>query len=124
MRVLISVQDNEFEFSLYPMGTRFNRIAGVYCFFIVPSQFSPINSTIETYSLLYLGITNNLQSRLTNHHKMEQAVSMGLTHIGILKMRSGRKRKSAERVLLKGFNPPLNQTWVIDLIMYVSTGSA
>lgn len=105
-----------YRFTLYPIGTLFNHIAGIYAFL----KFNPglageytADYQIPTtgYQLLYIGITHNFNVRLGAHHKMAQALELGMTHIGILRIRSGRKRKSAERQLLKTYNPPLNQTW-------------
>lgn len=73
----------------------------------------PSSRTLQ-YSLLYVGITNNFYARLKQHHKIELAKSLGMTHIGILKIPSGRKRKKIEREILKYLNPPLNQTWLND----------
>lgn len=121
MKLTIPLQDRSLDFKLYPIGTIFSRIAGIYTFFIIPNQ-QPIGepdyhpSSDEKidgfYNLLYLGITNNFSTRLKAHHKIAQAQQQGMTHIGIHKMRSGRKRKSTERQLLKAYNPALNQTWL------------
>ena len=72
------------------------------------------SSILWQYSLLYIGITNNFYTRLKQHHKISQAITLGMTHIGILKIASGRKRKNIERELLQTHNPPLNQTWTND----------
>lgn len=114
MKLPLTAQDQEFSFSLYPIDTHFNRIAGTYAFFIIPNYPHHPSSIIQQYSLLYLGITNNIQSRLRQHHKITQAIALGMTHIGIIRMSSGRKRKSTERKLLQNYNPPLNQTWIIE----------
>ncbi len=121
MNITISTPDMEFHFTLYPKETYFNRIAGVYAFFIIPDYFlKEVNSStthltvaeIKWSTLLYIGITNNFQARLKNHHKISPAILLGMTHIGVVKISSGRKRKTIEKQLLKGYNPPLNQTWM------------
>ena len=102
-----------YQIAIYPADTQFNRIAGIYIFLIIPqkdtSHPAPI---IQQYSLLYSGITNNFRGRFNQHHKIEQAISLGMTHIGVLKVSSGHKRKKIEREILKYLNPPLNQTWL------------
>ena len=113
MKLSLKIENTEYTFTLYPLETQFNRIAGVYTFFIIPDTRHPA-SDIQQYSFLYLGITNNFQSRLRQHHKIKQAIELGMNHIGILKINSGRKRKNLERKLLKNYNPPLNQTWLYD----------
>ncbi len=122
----LSVSIENYPFILYPLGTHFNRISGIYIFIILPPPFlHPKNLLAEDsrnlkemqgsiYHLLYIGITNNFYTRLKQHHKMPMALELGITHIGILKISSGRKRKKIERQLLQTHNPPLNQTWLFD----------
>lgn len=98
-----------YKFRLYPINTVFKRIAGIYIFIIIPDS-------INHYSLLYIGITNDFYARLTTHHKIDPAKALGMTHIGIIRKSSGRKRKTIEKDLLKNLNPPLNQTWLYDMI--------
>lgn len=123
MNIAIPVPKRELTFRLYPIHTHFNRISGIYTFLIIPDNYPysqdeeepPTNTpTINPpfYNLLYVGIATNLYSRLKSHHKIAQAVSLGMTHIGIQKMSSGRKRKTTEKILLQTYNPALNQTWL------------
>ena len=148
MQIQLQISDNILTFQLYPNGTYFNRIAGIYTFFIIPPAAEALEAPLvevlearhgepvepryseqactersrsithlpapitQPYSILYLGITNNFQKRLNQHHKIIQAIELGMTHIGILKISSGRKRKNIERKLLQTYNPPLNQTWL------------
>ena len=99
----LHTSDAIYPFRLYPETTDFSRIGGLYCFLIVPEESS-------FYSLLYIGITNNLDRRMKNHHKIGDARGLGLTHIGVLKIRSGRRRKVIEKDLLRSLHPPLNDT--------------
>lgn len=79
-----------YNFMLYPVDNYFNRVAGIYIFLSLPSaanhihDFELINPELiktempgdaktKFYSLLYIGITNNLQYRLNNHHKRQTA---------------------------------------------------
>lgn len=119
MNLILSTANVVYTFTLYPIDTKFNRIAGIYIFLIIPpmAEFLEAPTTenqqpTTLYSLLYAGITNNLRGRFNQHHKIQQAESLGMTHIGILKASSIRKRKKIEREILKYLNPPLNQTWI------------
>lgn len=134
MQIQLQIADNTLTFQLYPLGTQFNRISGIYTFFIIPvaENLGTMAEVLEAshpeqactersrsiegqhYSLLYAGITNNFQKRISQHNKINQAIELGMTHIGILKISSGRKRKSTERKLLKTYHPPLNRTWFHD----------
>jgi|GEM_PF-1748679 len=148
MNQLFFIAIEDYTFILYPIGTQFSRISGIYAFFILPPAIAyPGKITDNTQStvaerrvcparpaggrqagsrstvaepvkgpchLLYIGITNNFHARFKQHHKIPAAMELGLTHIGILKVSSGRKRKKIERQLLQSCNPPLNQTWLLD----------
>lgn len=104
MKLTIHTPTENYQFSIYPITTQFSRIAAIYTFIILPTHS-------QQYTLLYIGITNNLNSRFKTHHKINTAKQLGMTHIGILKKSSGRTRKTIEKNLLKNLNPPLNQTW-------------
>lgn len=111
MTLNLATAQADYTFALYPIDTQFNRIAGIYIFLILPPTTE--NQQPSTfYNLLYAGITNNFRGRFNQHHKIEQAILLGMTHIGILKITSGRKRKKNEREILRHLNPPLNQTWL------------
>lgn len=118
-----------YTFTLYPADSTFYRRSGLYIFIIIPVAEALETSVAEAlearhpelvegqpFSLLYIGITNNFQSRLKQHHKIQAAINLGMTHIGILKISSGKKRKKIEREILKHLNPPLNQTWLNDIL--------
>ena len=109
MYITILTPKQELRFKLFPYETQFYRVSGIYAFLIIPPNYSDTN---PFYHLLYVGITNNLQNRFRNHHKLQQAIQQGITHIGIIKASSGKKRKATERILLQALNPPLNQTWL------------
>lgn len=136
MNLTLNTPQNTYTFTLYPIGTNFYQIAGIYIFIILPPEAEallvaealealPMDEALEAlpaaealeaqYSLLYAGITNNFRGRFYQHHKIQQAIALGMTHIGILKRHSTRKRKTTEKDLLKTHNPPLNQTWLHDI---------
>jgi len=98
-----------YKFRLYPVDTEFKRIAGLYTFIILPTN-SPASQ--NHYTILYIGITNDFKARFKSHHKLDDALELGCTHIGIMRKSSGRTRKKIEKDLLQYLNPPLNQTWL------------
>jgi hypothetical protein len=113
MTIVIPIPNQELVFRLYPIDNKFNRISGIYTFFILSPNYpieekpNPIGESVTSfYNLLYVGIATNIYSRL------KKALTLGMTHLGILKMSSGRKRKTTEKKLLKNYNPALNQTWL------------
>lgn len=126
MTLNITTATADHTFTLYSLDTKFNRIAGIYIFLIIPPISEVTVAEVlearhpeliegQHYSLLYAGITNNFRGRFNQHHKIEQAKSLGMTHIGIFKASSIRKRKKIEREILQYLNPPLNQTWLNDI---------
>lgn len=110
MKISIPLLDREVNFQLYPIDTKFSRISAIYAFFVFPEQ-SPIQVP-QFYNLLYVGIATNLYSRLQTHNNMKRAKELGMTHLGVLKMSSGRKRKTTEKAILKHYNPALNKTFL------------
>ena len=118
MNLTLNTATADYTFTLYSPDIKFYRIAGIYTFVICPEKkdIQHPASIIQSYSLLYAGITNDFYARLRTHHKIQQAAALGMTHIGILRKSSGRKRKTIERDLLKTYNPPLNQTWLQEYI--------
>lgn len=118
MNLTLTTATAEYKLTLYPLDTKFYRIAGIYTFLIIPeTDTQHPTPSIQPYSLLYVGITNDFYARLLTHHKIQQAIALGMTHIGILRKSSGRRRKTIERDLLKYYNPPLNQTWLNDILL-------
>lgn len=117
----IHIPSGTYNFTVHPIGTQLHRLSGLYLFIICPpGRVIPPDTKDQIpntfYHLLYVGITNNFNARLKQHHKIAAAIELGMTHVGILKISSGRKRKKLEREILKHLNPPLNQTWLNDIL--------
>jgi excinuclease UvrABC nuclease subunit len=94
-----------YEFQMYPLGTRFKELPGLYVF------GRPVPN--GQWEVLYVGQTHNLQSRigtgLSTHHKILDARNLGATHIGV-SVFIGREydRLQAESDLIASVNPRLN----------------
>jgi hypothetical protein len=94
-----------YEFQVYPTGTQFRPLAGLYFF-----GFPKANGG---WHALYIGQTHDLQVRvgagLQNHHQFSAAIRLGLTHIGVhLFPGSEQERCWAEGDLINRLRPQLN----------------
>jgi excinuclease UvrABC nuclease subunit len=69
-----------YELQLYPLRTEFRALPGVYMF--------TKRAANGNWDVLYVGQTHDLQRRvgsgLSQHHKINKAVGLGATHIGVL----------------------------------------
>jgi len=83
----------QYEFEVYPWGTAFNSIGGVYL--VLKKQLS------GTYDLLYIGQTGDLSERFDNHHKAPCFTRNGKTHIAIKVESSEQRRLSIEADLIR-----------------------
>lgn len=91
----------EYTFYVYPWGTEFKELGGVY---LVLRKSNP-NSN---YNVLYVGQTGNLSERFDNHHKKSCFDRNGKTHIAIKLEASESRRLNIESDLIKNYNPPCN----------------
>lgn len=81
----------DYKFRLYPIGTSFKPLAGVYVF-------------LKGSSTLYVGETADLSERFDNHHKAVAIRRHGGNQIGILVESNDQRRLAIERDLLGGYH--------------------
>ena len=62
----------------------------------------------QTWVPLYVGIADDLPTRLTGHERWAEAVELGATHLVAQGQASLAAREKAERDLIGHWNPPLN----------------
>jgi len=144
----LDVEGSGYEFRVFPIGTVFNSVSGVYVLLsinpspkereidsssptppkeglsLVGEDFSFVGMTADSslgfgsaqpplgeagYEILYIGIASSFRHRFYNHPTFLLAVERGMSHIGILKVSSGRKRRKIEKVLVGALEPPLNR---------------
>lgn len=94
-----------YEFQVYPAGTQFRQVPGLYFFGHPKAQGG--------WHALYIGQTHDLQVRvgagLQNHHQYSAAKRLGFTHVGVIVFPGGEQaRLSAEANLIAGLRPQLN----------------
>jgi len=86
-----------YPFSIYVNDSYWNEVPGVY--------FVTKKDSLNKYMPLYVGITENLKQRFSNHHKLQAFQRQGWTHLGFLYEPDEVKRRAIERDLL------LNYCW-------------
>jgi hypothetical protein len=90
-----------YEFSIYPLGTNFKSVGGVYY----------ISKRIDrTHSHIYLGITDSLSSRFDNHHKQKCFDKNGANCISVHVSESEEEREIIEKDILCKYSFSCNET--------------
>jgi len=60
-------------------------------------------------TVLYVGETNDLSERLSDHDRIDEAIELGATHIFIRHVMGGKTvLKSLEKGLIQKYRPPMN----------------
>jgi predicted GIY-YIG superfamily endonuclease len=91
----------EYVYFIYPRGTRFDDgQPGNYIHVIEtsPNRFKPV----------YIGQTNDLNRRLTNHEKQQCVDSRGASHLCVRVNAGERARLLEEEDLIRRWNPACN----------------
>ena len=88
-------------FYVYPWGTDFKAIGGVYMVLHKGYQNGK-------YDVLYVGQTSDLSERLDNHHKKPCFDRNRKTHLAAMIESSEARRLNIEADLLRNYNPNCN----------------
>jgi hypothetical protein len=91
---------SSYTFEVYKLNTDFKALGGLYL-------FTKADGTTHTH--IYLGQTQDLSSRFTNHHKEQCIDKHGGTHISVRVMNAEKERLAAEKDLLAIYNFPCNE---------------
>ena len=89
----------EYKFTAYTVDTAFNEVAAVYIF---------TKKQNDSYWPLYIGQTDNLKERISNHEKWACVRQNGVNSICVFRDSSESSRLLIERDLLANTNPPCN----------------
>ncbi len=90
----------KYEFSVYPWGTTFKALGGVY---LVLKK-----KQTGGYDVLYVGQTGDLSERFDDHHKQGCFNRNGKTHIAVKVESVEKTRLAIERDLSDNYNPTCN----------------
>ena len=90
-----------YEYTAYPINsTGWNNVAGNYI-------FAAQNG--NSWTVLYIGQTEDFAARFPQHDKIQPAIRKGATHILARVNKDQRARMAEEAELIAEFQPPLNQ---------------
>ena len=100
------VSGRQYIFQVYPIGTEFKDVGGVYIF-----TKREINSNDGvTHNLLYIGRSNSLPGRLTRlHHKWDAVLRNSGNCVCIYSEANDSDRNRIEEDLIRRYLPPLNK---------------
>jgi hypothetical protein len=84
-----------YEFSVYKLNTLFAEVGGLYLF---------TKAVGNSHTFIYLGHTQDLSSRFTNHHKEKCIDNHGGTHVSVCVIKKETERVAAEKDLLASYN--------------------
>ncbi len=90
----------KYPFDVYPWGTEFRPIGGVY---------SVLRRDPDGYRVIYVGETGDLSERCDNHHQAACFALNRKTHIGVLVEAARDRRLFIEADIRRFYNPPCNE---------------
>ena len=97
------ISGNVYRFEIFSKWQRFEKnVSAVYAF-LAQDEKNPYQLKI-----IYIGQSEDLDHRLTNHNKWSEAVKRGFSHLGVLRM-STSQLDSIERDLVRFHEPELNE---------------
>jgi excinuclease UvrABC nuclease subunit len=95
----------KYTFWIHPRGTKFTEpCPGIY---IYAKETSP-----HKWSPVYIGQSENINLRLTNHEQQECVDQNGATHIHVSIFTDEARRLAAEKDLIQQWEPPCNTQYV------------
>ena len=89
-----------YEFTVYPHGSTWNAVGGVYIF----AGITPQNQ----WRAYYIGQAESFQERILDHERWAEAARLGATHVHARAVPQAATRASIEAELIQRFQPPLN----------------
>jgi hypothetical protein len=93
-----------YTFYIYPLNTTFKAVGGVYVFTkAVQNAAGGLN-----HDVIYVGQTEDLSSRFTDHHKQSCIDRNGANRICVRSEVDETVRLAIERDLVDHYNPPCN----------------
>jgi excinuclease UvrABC nuclease subunit len=101
---LKGISGKEYKFLVYPLGTKFKAIGGVYYI----SKRTKNQDGIGSHSPIYVGETSDLSERFDNHHKSSCFDRKNANCISVLINSSEKERLVIEKDLKKNYNPTCN----------------
>jgi hypothetical protein len=94
----------QYRFRVFPMGTRFRKIGGVYA---IAYRAHDVHGT-HRHKILYVGHTEDISQPLEKHHKAQDFVRLGANCICVQSDASEESRVEKHRDLVATFSPACN----------------
>jgi hypothetical protein len=102
--VLEGASRQKYSLQLYPWGTSFRSLGGVY----VVTHAEPNLQGGNSHQIVYVGQTGDLSERFEFHHKAYCFRLHKASHICVYLEQNEKARLSIESDLIAGYNPPCN----------------
>ena len=93
-----------YRFKVYPLGTRFRRISGVY---VIVNRSHGANHGYR-HKILYVGHTEDFSQPFSEHHRATHFANLGANCICLQADESEESREEKERDLVSAFKPVCN----------------
>jgi hypothetical protein len=93
-----------YRFKIYPMGTRFRKISGIY---VIANRSHDVSGGYQ-HKILYVGHTEDFSQPFAEHHKAKDFADHGANCICLQADNSDQSRVEKERDLVSAFNPACN----------------
>lgn len=103
--ILKGASGTEYKFLVYPIGTSFKSIGGVY---YISKRTKKSDGVGGTHSQVYIGETGDLSERFDNHHKADCFVKNNANCISVHTNNSKTERLYIEKDLIDNYNPSCN----------------
>lgn len=97
------VSGKKYDFKVYPKNTKFPNIGAIY----ILSKRTVVNGQ-GSHELLYIGETEELGSRLSNHEKWPCVNRLGCNVVCVKTQNDRRFRLAIEADIRKKYDPPCN----------------
>jgi hypothetical protein len=99
-RIWLGLNDTRHQFWFFDLSLKdLNSQPGLYMF---------VRFANQVWEPLYVGIADDLRTRLTGHERWAEARALGATHLVVQGLAALAARQKAEQDLIGYWNPPLN----------------
>lgn len=101
---LTGASGTKYEFNVYPFDTDFNQISTVY----YVSKRSVNKDGTGSHAKIYIGETENIVDRFSQHHKQNCFENNAANCISVHQEKIERRRLEIEQDLIDAYDPPCN----------------
>jgi hypothetical protein len=102
--ILVGKSGNKYDFTIYSLNTSFNDVGAVYVF----THAAPKPTGGHSHSLIYVGQTGTLRTRLSNHHQRYCIDRYSANRICVMAETNEARRLAIEKDLIDNYHPPCN----------------